>query len=102
MKAILRWAMAAMLLAGANTVRAGTLYIDFGTRSGSATGLRDGGTAIWNIMRGASDITDYSKFNLVDESGVPTAIDIPSLTGFGSVRGYDWECTSSRYPAYLR
>jgi hypothetical protein len=42
-------------------------------------------------MRGSSGIDDYSKSNLVDESGEATEIDISAMTGFGSVRGGAWD-----------
>jgi hypothetical protein len=86
-----RWAMAAAaaLLAGAGMVHAGTLYVDFGTRSGSATGLRDGGAATWNVRTDAQVTTTVN--NLADGSGKATAIDISAMTGFTLVRGLLWD-----------
>jgi len=92
----------AFVLGLAGTATAGvvtvTTYIDFGTRSGSATGLRDGSPAVWNVMSGGSGIDDWTKTDLLDSDGNNTGFDISAITGFSSVRGRAWDSAPPAYP----
>ncbi|MFO7897998.1 MAG: PEP-CTERM sorting domain-containing protein [Planctomycetota bacterium] len=88
----------AIALTGAARADLTTVYVDFGTRAGSASGLRDGNPATWNVLADGLLPPPASKNDLVDSTGADTGIDITGMTEFDMVRGRAWTAAPPAYP----